>query len=120
MDIRLQIKLSQFLFAYVSGEPCVLPSDQNLVLLRHCVLKRYVKQLKVAANHNKVIAIKRNVLLCIRVKPSANTYIVVMLKELVIDIRCRNAKALRYRAEYSSRISEVSKIVIYADALIAK
>ena len=120
MGIRLQIKFTQFLLPYVSCESCVLPSDQNLVLLRHCVLQRYVKQLKVAADHNEVIAIKRYVLLGIRIKPSANTYIVVMLKELIVYIRCRNAKALRYRAEYSSRISEVSKIVIYADTFIAK
>ena len=120
MHVRLQIKFTYFLLAYVTGEPCVLPSDQHLVLLRHCILQRYIEQLKVAADHNKVIAVKRYVLLRIRIEPSAYTYIVVMLKELVINIRCRNAKALRYRAKDSSRISEVREIVVYADTFIAE
>ena len=120
MDIRLQIKLTYFLLAYVTGEPCVLPSDQNLVLLRHCVLQRYIEQLKVAADHNKIIAVKRYILLGIRIEPSANAYIVVMLKELIVYIRCRKREALRYRAEDSSRVSEVSEVVIYADTFIAE
>ena len=120
MLVGVKVKVTQFLLAYLTGEASVLTSHQDLVLRWYSVLHSHIKQLQVALNDNNVIRVQRDILLGVGVESSCYTDIVVVLEELVVGVCCWNAEALGYGAKDDRRVTQVSDIVVNADALILK
>ena len=120
MLIRVKRKVTQLLLTHLTGEASVLASHQDLVLRRYTLLHSHVKQLEVTFNDNNVIRVQRDILLCVGVESTCYADIVVVLEELVVGVCCWYAEALGYGAKDDRRVTQVSDVVVNADALILK